>query len=129
MCGCPDDCPRKFTGCSCVSSGVNCNSESCICVQMNRECGPQCGSCGAVQRINPANKYEDDLFATGCQNIVLQRGVPKRLMIGESQLEGVGFGLYVGEPVQKGGFLSEYAGEVSIATSNILPPTTKISNR
>ena len=38
-------------------------------------------------------------------------------MIGESQLEGVGFGLYLGEPVQKGAYLSEYAGEVSITTN------------
>lgn len=33
-------------------------------------------------------------------------------MIGESQLDGVGFGLYLGEPVHKGDYLGEYAGEV-----------------
>ena len=82
---------------------------------MNRECGPQCGSCGAFPRINPANKYDDDLFATGCQNIVLQRAMPKRMVIGESQLEGVGFGAYLGEPVRKGDFLSEYTGEVKLS--------------
>jgi hypothetical protein len=79
---------------------------------MNRECGPQCGTCGAIDRINPAKRHNDDLFRTGCQNIVLQRGVAKKLVMGESQLEGVGFGLYVVEPVQKGDYLSEYAGEV-----------------
>ena len=42
----------------------------------------------------------------------LQRGVSKMMIMGESQLEGVGFGLYLGEPVSKGDFLSEYAGEV-----------------
>jgi len=77
---------------------------------MNRECGPQCGTCGAIDRINPANRYDDDLFKSGCQNIVLQRGVSKKLVMGESQL--VGFGLYVVENVQKGDYLSEYAGEV-----------------
>lgn len=81
---------------------------------MNRECGPQCSSCGAIPRINPRNKYDDDLFARGCQNIVLQRGVDRKLMIGESQLDGVGFGLYLGEPVHKGDYLGEYAGEVNI---------------
>jgi hypothetical protein len=80
---------------------------------MNRECGPQCSSCGAKVRLNPDDRYDDELFATGCQNIHLQRGVACKLVLGESQLEGVGFGLYVGEPVRKGGFLSEYAGEVS----------------
>lgn len=79
---------------------------------MNRECGPQCVSCGAVPRIDPRNKYDDDLFATGCQNVVLQRRVNPKSMIGESQLEGVGFGLYMGEPVRKGDYLGEYTGEV-----------------
>lgn len=89
---------------------------------MNRECGPQCGTCGAIDRINPAKRYNDDLFKTGCQNIVLQRGVAKKLVMGESQLEGVGFGLYVVEPVQKGDYLSEYAGEV---ISPLIPENQK----
>ncbi|KAG0645584.1 Enhancer of zeste [Hyphodiscus hymeniophilus] len=112
FCGCPDDCLRKFTGCNCHASGSACVSESCICIAMNRECGSQCTSCGAVPRIDPKNKFDDDLFSRGCQNIVLQRGVDRKLMIGESQLEGVGFGLYLGEQVRKGDYLSEYTGEV-----------------
>ncbi len=38
------------------------------------------------------------------------------MIIGESQLEGVGFGLYIIEDVKKGEFLSEYAGEVAPGT-------------
>lgn len=80
---------------------------------MNRECGPQCSSCGAIPRLNIDNRYDDQIFATGCQNIHLQRGISRKLIMGESQLEGVGFGLYLGEPVRKGEFLCEYVGEVS----------------
>lgn len=112
FCGCSDDCPRRFTGCSCLGNGLTCVSETCICILMNRECGPECISCGAIPRINPANKHEDHLFTHGCQNVYLQRGVLKASVMGESQLEGVGFGLYLAEPVQKGDFLSEYTGEV-----------------
>ncbi|TVY40754.1 Histone-lysine N-methyltransferase EZH2, partial [Lachnellula cervina] len=112
MCGCLDDCPRKFTGCSCSLYGRPCSSDSCICIQMNRECGPQCAKCGAVERLDPRNKYNDALFTTGCQNIALSRGVPKSLIMGESQLEGTGFGLYAAEPIRKGEFLSEYGGEI-----------------
>jgi len=83
---------------------------------MNRECGPLCGSCGAIPRIRAANKHNDDLFATGCQNIPLQRGVSKKMIIGESQL--VGFGLYLAEPVRKGAYLSEYTGEVCVTYSS-----------
>jgi SET domain-containing protein len=79
---------------------------------MNRECGPQCEHCGAEARINPANKNNDDkFFATGCQNVFLQRGVSRRLVIGESQL--VGFGAYAAEPIRKGESFAEYVGEVS----------------
>jgi len=85
---------------------------------MNRECGPLCGSCGAIPRIRVANKHNDDLFATGCQNIPLQRGVSKKLIIGESQL--VGFGLYLAEPARKGAYLSEYTGEVCFKKNIIL---------
>ncbi|KAG4427515.1 hypothetical protein IFR05_017002, partial [Cadophora sp. M221] len=62
-----------------------------------------------VARINPANKYDDELFTTGCQNVYLQRGISKATVMGESQL--VGFGLYLAEAVKKGDFLSEYVGE------------------
>ncbi|TVY35180.1 Histone-lysine N-methyltransferase [Lachnellula subtilissima] len=112
MCSCLDDCPRKFTGCPCSLYGRPCSSDSCICIQMNRECGPQCAKCGAVERLDPRNKYNDALFTTGCQNIALSRGVAKSLIMGESQLEGTGFGLYAAEPIRRGEFLSEYGGEI-----------------
>ncbi|TVY40954.1 Histone-lysine N-methyltransferase [Lachnellula occidentalis] len=112
MCGCHDDCPRKFTGCSCSLYGRPCSTDSCICIQMNRECGPQCTKCGAVERLDPRNKYNDALFTIGCQNIALSRGVPKSLIMGESQLEGTGFGLYAAEPIRRGEFISEYGGEI-----------------
>jgi hypothetical protein len=79
---------------------------------MNRECGPECISCGAITRIDPVNKHHDALFTSGCQNIALQRGVFKKLVMGESQLEGTGFGVYLIEAAKKGEFLSEYTGEV-----------------
>lgn len=85
-------------------------AETCICIQMNRECGSQCSSCGAVDRLNPINKYDDDLFAHGCQNVSLQRGVAKKLVIGESQLSG--YGLYAAEAARKNDFLIEYTGEL-----------------
>ncbi|TVY64241.1 Histone-lysine N-methyltransferase EZH2, partial [Lachnellula suecica] len=116
LCGCLDDCPRKFTGCDCSSYGRSCGSETCICIQMNRECGPQCVSCGAVSRLDPKNKFDDALFMTGCQSIALSRGVPKHLVMGESQLEGTGFGLYAAEPIRKGEFVSEYGGEIISTT-------------
>lgn len=81
---------------------------------MNRECGSHCHDCGAVERIRPINKYNDQLFSTGCQNVALQRGVSKAVVMGESSLDLdiIGFGLFAAENIKKGEFLSEYAGEV-----------------
>lgn len=76
---------------------------------MNRECGPECDACGAVKRINPEYKQKDALFTTGCQNVSLQRGVAKKILMGESQF---GFGAFVVEPIRKGEFIGEYTGEV-----------------
>ncbi|KAG9249066.1 hypothetical protein BJ878DRAFT_150519 [Calycina marina] len=118
FCGCSDDCPRKWTGCACSlgKRGLTCHTDTCICIQMNRECGPQCGSCGAISRILPQNKHNDELFTTGCQNVHLQRGVSKALLVGESRLKG--FGLYMAEPARKGAYLSEYTGEVISANES-----------
>lgn len=79
---------------------------------MNRECGKHCVKCGAVERLDPLNKYNETLFATSCQNVAISRGVSKQLILGESQLEGTGFGLYAAEPIRKSEFVSEYGGEV-----------------
>lgn len=115
FCGCADDCTRRWTGCHCKSSSAatSCQSDTCICIQMNRECGPECGSCGARVRINPTNRYNDILFTSGCQNCYLQRGVHKRLIIGESQIDGAGFGAYAAEPINKNEWFAEYVGEVN----------------
>lgn len=119
MCGCADDCPRRWTGCSCHGSGILCMTDTCICIQLNRECGPQCVSCTAVVKIDPANKYHEELFATGCQNVVLQRGVARKVVLGESQLAG--FGLYLAETVRKNHFIIEYTGEVSVFDLYLTP--------
>ncbi|KAL3418577.1 SET domain-containing protein [Phlyctema vagabunda] len=79
---------------------------------MNRECGPECSNCGAIERLDPQNKYNHKLFTTACQNIALQRGVGKKLFVGESMIENAGYGLYIGEPAKKGDFIEEYVGEV-----------------
>ncbi|UKZ75449.1 hypothetical protein TrVFT333_003134 [Trichoderma virens FT-333] len=118
FCGCTDkNCHYKFTGCACHSQGKTCFSKQkekpCICVQLNRECDPQlCGSCGAFERADPANAEDDWLHSTGCQNCDLQRGRHKTLLLGQSQLEGVGYGLFTAEDIAQDEFIVEYVGEL-----------------
>ncbi|PNY29628.1 Histone-lysine N-methyltransferase EZH2 [Tolypocladium capitatum] len=85
----------------------------CICVLLNRECDPQlCGSCGALERADPTRADDAQLHATGCQNCDLQRGVGKTLMLGQSQLDGVGYGLFTAEDIAQDDFVIEYVGEL-----------------
>ncbi|KAG5933446.1 hypothetical protein E4U53_000988 [Claviceps sorghi] len=112
-----EECAYKFTGCACQSQGQTCQQNRkdrpCICVQLNRECDPQlCESCGVLERADPLNADEDDLQATGCQNCDLQRGIGKSLLLGQSQLEGCGYGLFTAEPIAQDEFVIEYVGEL-----------------
>lgn len=82
-------------------------------MQLNRECDPQlCGSCGAFERADPANADDYWLHSTGCQNCDLQRGRHKTVLLGQSQLEGVGYGLFTAEDIAQDEFIVEYVGEL-----------------
>ncbi|KAG6009752.1 hypothetical protein E4U21_001501 [Claviceps maximensis] len=112
-----EECAYKFTGCACHSQGQTCQQNRkdrpCICVQLNRECDPQlCDSCGVLERADPLHADDGDLHATGCQNCDLQRGTGKSLLLGQSQLEGCGYGLFTAEPINQDEFVIEYVGEL-----------------
>lgn len=113
-----DNCAYKFTGCACKAEGKTClqtrkEGKPCICVQLNRECDPVlCHGCGAFQRADPKNARDTDLHSWGCQNVALQRGVSKYLLLGESQIEGCGYGLFTAEDMAQDDFVIEYLGEL-----------------
>jgi len=120
-CGCSSCCERRFTGCRCALKGKVCirlvdqlqEKNKCACIRLNRECDPDlCGKCGVAEVIDPANRNESTQWlATKCQNCNLQRGIPKRTLIGTSAIHG--FGLFMGEDVKAGDFVSEYKGEIT----------------
>ncbi|SPQ18632.1 28bf70b9-bf5e-4983-b740-302282889f69 [Thermothielavioides terrestris] len=113
-----EECPLKFTGCACHSSGKTClqrqkEGRPCICVQLNRECDPVlCKGCGAKERADPENAYDEQLHSTGCQNVALQRGASKAVLVGKSQLEACGYGLFAAEDIAQDEFVIEYTGEL-----------------
>lgn len=113
-----EECALKFTGCACHSSGKTClqrqkEGKPCICIQLNRECDPMlCKGCGARERADPENAYDDQLHSTGCQNVAMQRGAPKAVLLGKSQLEACGYGLFAAEDIAQDEFVIEYTGEL-----------------
>ena len=117
-CACSSNCGRRFRGCRCASRGKVCrNNERCDCWRLNRECDPDlCRTCGAHEVLDPANRHNDVLFQGKCTNVYIQRGVPKRTLLGKSKMmsEGKksGWGLYMGEPCRKGDYIGEYRGEI-----------------
>lgn len=113
-----ENCAYKFTGCACKAEGKTClqskkEGKPCICVQLNRECDPVlCQGCGAFERADPKNAQDSDLHSYGCQNVSLQRGLSKTVLLGESQIEGCGYGLFTAEDIAQDEFVIEYLGEL-----------------
>ncbi|KAK3489508.1 uncharacterized protein B0T23DRAFT_455517 [Neurospora hispaniola] len=113
-----DECALKFTGCACHSTGKTCiqrqkEGKPCICIMLNRECDPVvCKGCGAKERADPDNAHDETLHSTGCQNVSLQRGASKTVLLGKSQLEGCGYGLFTAEDISQDEFVIEYTGEL-----------------
>ncbi|KAI5809847.1 hypothetical protein DFH27DRAFT_461038, partial [Peziza echinospora] len=111
-CSCDPDCPRRWRGCTCAASGKACTQASaCPCVKWNRECDPDlCSDCGAAETLSPTNRYDERLAKHCCQNVSLQRNIPRRTLLGVSGVSGLG--LFIGENVKKFTFLGEYKGEI-----------------
>lgn len=113
-----ENCAYKFTGCACKAEGKTClqskkEGKPCICVQLNRECDPVlCQGCGAFERADHKNANDSDLHSYGCQNVSLQRGLSKTVLLGESQIEGCGYGLFTAEDIAQDEFVIEYLGEL-----------------
>lgn len=119
-CKCTQSCNRRFPGCGClVILGKRvCDSDKCLCVKFNRECDAElCGSCGATEILDPVNRYNEDVVARNCFNVAIQRGVPRKTLLGHSEVHG--FGLYMGEDIEKGEYIGEYTGEaISVNEGN-----------
>ena len=116
-CACSDKCGRRFQGCRCHAKGRPCRTDKCECRRFNRECDPDvCLSCEADEVLDPANRHNEEAIAGKCTNVSIQRGVPKRTLLGPSKLmvDGgqSGWGLYMGEECRKGDFIGEYRGEI-----------------
>lgn len=78
---------------------------------MNRECDEDlCKTCGADEVLNPANRYEPEIMARHCTNVGIQRNMPKRTLLGSSEVNG--FGLFAGEDIKRHEFIAEYRGEI-----------------
>ena len=111
-CGCDASCKNRFKGCKCARKGKVCSEESrCPCLKADRECDPDlCGTCGVYDALDPQNRHEEDpaFFRDKCQNCQIQRNVPKRTLIGQSTVHGIG--LYAGEDIKKGEYIGEYLG-------------------
>ncbi|USP82641.1 hypothetical protein yc1106_09915 [Curvularia clavata] len=88
-----------------------CNHEGSCENAKCRECDADlCGACGATEILDPVNRYNKDVMARNCFNVAIQRGVPRKTLLGHSEVHG--FGLYMGEDIEKGEYIGEYTGEV-----------------
>ncbi|KAF2103079.1 SET domain-containing protein, partial [Rhizodiscina lignyota] len=111
-CACSARCRRRYRGCKCAQKGKPCSTKTkCPCKELNRECDPDlCSTCGAIDVLDPVNRYDDDVVNGRCHNVFVQRNRPKHTKIGISQISGCG--LYACEDIKTGEYISEYKGEI-----------------
>jgi hypothetical protein len=112
-CKCSQHCNRRFPGCKCgiLPGKRTCSTVTgCLCVRFKRECDADlCSTCGATELLDPVSRYED-MLQDRCTNVGIQRGVPKKTLLGQSEVHG--FGLYAGEDIDKDDIVGEYTGEI-----------------
>lgn len=85
--------------------------KGCLCVKFKRECDADlCGTCGATEILDPVNRYNEEALHDRCTNVGIQRGVPKKTLLGQSEVHG--FGLYAGQDIKKDDIIGEYTGEI-----------------
>ncbi|KAF2823532.1 hypothetical protein CC86DRAFT_356221 [Ophiobolus disseminans] len=112
-CRCPTHCNRRFPGCNCTSipGKRTCSISKCLCIKFKRECDADlCGTCGATEILDPVNRYSEEVLQDRCTNVGIQRGVPKKTLLGQSEVHG--FGLYAGQDIEKDDIIGEYTGEI-----------------
>jgi hypothetical protein len=120
-CRCSATCNRRFPGCKCAilpGKRACATTTGCICKKFNRECDADiCGTCGATELLDPINRYNEELLQDHCCNVGIQRSVPKKTLLGKSEVHG--FGLYAGEDIREDDIIGEYTGEIiSVGESN-----------
>jgi hypothetical protein len=63
-----------------------------------------------VFRLDPIYRYNDELLQDHCKNVGIQRNVPKKTLLGQSEVHG--FGLYAGQDIAQEDIIGEYTGEI-----------------
>ncbi|KAM3544791.1 hypothetical protein ARSEF1564_002255 [Beauveria bassiana] len=92
-----------------------CHSHSCDHGEYDKENLKQTFSLSAVMPLSDLLKQRRRKLAlesVGTSNCELQRGGSKKLILGQSQLDGVGYGLFTAEDIAQDGFVIEYVGEL-----------------
>ena len=113
MCGCAENCLRRFKGCTCGTgpARVCFKDDRCACWRVSRECDPWlCKGCGVVEVLDQANKYNDEIRQGRCSNNRMQLGLPARTIKAPSEVQG--YGLFAGEDLRVDDFIGEYKGEI-----------------
>ncbi|KAM0667522.1 hypothetical protein ACQRIU_003387 [Beauveria bassiana] len=87
-----------------------CHSHSCDHGEYDKENLKQTFSLSAVMPLSDLLKQRRRKLAL--ESVGTSRGGSKKLILGQSQLDGVGYGLFTAEDIAQDGFVIEYVGEL-----------------
>ncbi len=86
-----------FPGCNCKG---DCSiAKNCPCRDVGRECDPDICGCAA--------STDDCLKTCGCSNMDVSLAKKASLVVGQSEVEGAGLGLFTKYPLKKGDYIDE----------------------
>ncbi|KAJ7074281.1 hypothetical protein C8F01DRAFT_1099943 [Mycena amicta] len=127
-CLCALDCSQRWKGCNFTCAGRgHCGSRlakrrdgnRCACREAGRECDPElCTGCDArnVREHYPEEATKVRGRPRRCENMELQRGMCKRIVVDKSEY---GFGAFAGEKIREHDIIGEYTGELMFDTEDI----------
>lgn len=102
FCKCPPTCKKRFPGCRCKGQ---CLTNLCSCYIGYRECDPDICQCNMERAKQCECEPAGCKCQKVCENVRIQRGLRKRLLLAPSDIKGGGWGMFIRDGAKRHDFI------------------------